>query len=181
MRDIGHKDDVYDVAYENIQARERTQILFDYSNMINALVIGTGDMSELALGWCTYNGDHMSNYAVNIGVPKTLVKWIVKFYADFTESKILMMCLTSLFPLNYSQRIRMGISNRKQRNPSENMTCMISFCTIFSGMDLGKSKSRNLPRLHSHKSVWMKSKLPLILFTTGSGRSNSNVPASRTE
>lgn len=89
MKDIGHKDDVYDVAYENIQARERTQILFDYSNMINALVIGTGDMSELALGWCTYNGDHMSNYAVNIGVPKTLVKWIVKFYADSTESKIL--------------------------------------------------------------------------------------------
>lgn len=89
MKDIGHKDDVYDVAYENIQARERTQILFDYSNMINALVIGTGDMSELALGWCTYNGDHMSNYAVNVGVPKTLVKWIVKFYADSTESKIL--------------------------------------------------------------------------------------------
>ena len=57
--------------------------------MINALVIGTGDMSELALGWCTYNGDHMSNYAVNVGVPKTLVKWIVKFYADSTESKIL--------------------------------------------------------------------------------------------
>lgn len=89
MKDIGHKDDVYDVAYENIQARERTQILFDCSNMINALVIGTGDMSELALGWCTYNGDHMSNYAVNIGVPKTLVKWIVKFYADSTGSKVL--------------------------------------------------------------------------------------------
>ena len=64
MKDIGHKADVYDVAYENIQARERTQVLFDLSNMLNALVIGTGDMSELALGWCTYNGDHMSNYAV---------------------------------------------------------------------------------------------------------------------
>lgn len=89
MKDIGHKTDVYDVAYENIQARERTQVLFDLSNMLNALVIGTGDMSELALGWCTYNGDHMSNYAVNVGVPKTLVKWIVKYYAEVTRSKVL--------------------------------------------------------------------------------------------
>lgn len=89
MKDIGHKTDVYDVTYENIQARERTQVLFDLANMLNALVIGTGDMSELALGWCTYNGDHMSNYAVNIGVPKTLVKWIVKYYAEVTRSKVL--------------------------------------------------------------------------------------------
>ena len=89
MKDIGHKTDVYDVTYENIQARERTQVLFDLANMLNALVIGTGDMSELALGWCTYNGDHMSNYAVNVGVPKTLVKWIVKYYAEVTRSKVL--------------------------------------------------------------------------------------------
>lgn len=82
LTDIGHEKDVYDIAYENVQARERTQILFDKSNMLNALVIGTGDMSELALGWCTYNGDHMSNYAVNAGVPKTLVKFIVNTYAD---------------------------------------------------------------------------------------------------
>ena len=58
------------MTYENIQARERTQVLFDYANMVDGLVIGTGDMSELALGWCTYNGDHMSNYAVNCSVPK---------------------------------------------------------------------------------------------------------------
>lgn len=81
MKELGHPLDVYDIAYENIQARERTQILFDYSNMVNALVIGTGDMSELALGWCTYNGDHMSNYGVNVGVPKTLVKYIIKAFA----------------------------------------------------------------------------------------------------
>lgn len=81
MEDIGHPDDVFDVTYENIQARERTQILFDYANMVDGLVIGTGDMSELALGWCTYNGDHMSNYAVNVGVPKTLVKYLVETYA----------------------------------------------------------------------------------------------------
>lgn len=78
---LNHSEDVFDIAYENTQARERTQILFDYSNMVNGLVIGTGDMSEMALGWCTYNGDHMSNYAVNIGVPKTLVKYLVKTYA----------------------------------------------------------------------------------------------------
>ena len=76
MKDIGHPDDVFDVTYENIQARERTQV-----NMVDGLVIGTGDMSELALGWCTYNGDHMSNYAVNCSVPKTLVKYIVQAYA----------------------------------------------------------------------------------------------------
>lgn len=81
LKDLGHPEDVYDITYENTQARERTQILFDYANMIGGLVIGTGDMSELALGWCTYNGDHMSNYAVNSGVPKTLVKFIVESYA----------------------------------------------------------------------------------------------------
>lgn len=82
LKDIEHALDVYDITYENVQARERTQILFDYANMINGLVIGTGDLSELALGWCTYNGDHMSNYAVNVGVPKTLVKYLVDAYAD---------------------------------------------------------------------------------------------------
>jgi NAD+ synthase (glutamine-hydrolysing) len=88
LSDLGHAEDVYDITYENTQARERTQILFDYANMIGGIVIGTGDMSELALGWCTYNGDHMSNYAVNCGVPKTLVKYIISAYADCTTSLI---------------------------------------------------------------------------------------------
>lgn len=82
LKDLGHPLDLYDVTYENVQARERTQILFDYANMAGGLVVGTGDMSELALGWCTYNGDHMSNYAVNAGVPKTLVKYLIGTYAD---------------------------------------------------------------------------------------------------
>lgn len=81
LKDIGH-DGNSDVAFENAQARERTQILFDYANMNNGFVIGTGDLSELALGWCTYNGDHMSNYAVNASVPKTLVKFLIKAYAN---------------------------------------------------------------------------------------------------
>ena len=79
--DIGQDPEKYDVTYENSQARERTQILMDYANKENAIVIGTGDMSELALGWCTYNGDHMSMYGVNASVPKTLVKHLVKWFA----------------------------------------------------------------------------------------------------
>jgi NAD+ synthase (glutamine-hydrolysing) len=82
FRDIGHDPENHDVTYENCQARERTQILMDLANQTNGLVIGTGDMSEIALGWATYNGDHMSMYAVNIGVPKTLVRHLVQYCAD---------------------------------------------------------------------------------------------------
>lgn len=82
FRDIKHDPHSYDVTYENTQARERTQILMDIANKENGLVIGTGDLSELALGWCTYNGDHMSMYAVNSSIPKTLVKYLVKWVAD---------------------------------------------------------------------------------------------------
>ena len=80
--DIGQSADVHDVTYENCQARERTQILMDVANKEGGLVIGTGDLSELALGWATYNGDHMSMYAVNAGVPKTLVRHLVRYVAD---------------------------------------------------------------------------------------------------
>ncbi len=86
FRDIGHNPDDLSVVYENSQARERTQIIMDIANAENGLVIGTGDLSELALGWATYNGDHMSNYGVNGGVPKTLVRHIVSYYADECEA-----------------------------------------------------------------------------------------------
>ena len=82
FRDIGQDENVHDVTYENGQARERTQILMDIANKSGGMVIGTGDMSELALGWATYNGDHMSMYGVNCSVPKTLVRHLVKYYAD---------------------------------------------------------------------------------------------------
>ncbi|GHT56060.1 NAD(+) synthase [Bacteroidia bacterium] len=82
FKDIGHDPSVHDVTYENIQARERTQILMDIANQTNGLVVGTGDMSELALGWATYNGDHMSMYAVNTGIPKTLVRHLVRWVAE---------------------------------------------------------------------------------------------------
>ena len=82
FRDIKHDKDNHNVTYENSQARERTQVLMDIANRENGMVVGTGDMSELALGWATYNGDHMSMYGVNAGVPKTLVRHLVKYYAD---------------------------------------------------------------------------------------------------
>ncbi|MCR5468782.1 MAG: NAD(+) synthase [Lachnospiraceae bacterium] len=85
--DIGQDPLNHDVTYENSQARERTQILMDIANMKNGLVIGTGDLSELALGWATYNGDHMSMYGVNASVPKTLVRHLVRYYADTTYDK----------------------------------------------------------------------------------------------
>lgn len=85
FKDIGHDMTLHDVTYENSQARERTQILMDLSNKLNAPVIGTGDLSELALGWATYNGDHMSMYGVNAGVPKTLIRHLVNFVATTSE------------------------------------------------------------------------------------------------
>ena len=87
FRDIGQDPEQHDVTYENSQARERTQILMDIANQTGGLVIGTGDMSELALGWATYNGDHMSMYAVNCSVPKTLVRHLVRYYADTSKER----------------------------------------------------------------------------------------------
>ncbi len=83
FRDIGLAEEDRSVTYENAQARERTQVLMDVANMENGLVIGTGDLSELALGWATYNGDHMSMYGVNAGVPKTLIRYLVRYYAEY--------------------------------------------------------------------------------------------------
>jgi len=82
FQDIGHDSSVHNITYENSQARERTQVLMDVANQTRGMVIGTGDMSELALGWATYNGDHMSMYGVNASVPKTLVRHLVRYYAD---------------------------------------------------------------------------------------------------
>ena len=85
FRDVGHDESVHDVTYENSQARERTQVLMDLANQTGGIVIGTGDLSELALGWATYNGDHMSMYAVNASIPKTLVRYLVAHEASQTE------------------------------------------------------------------------------------------------
>ncbi len=88
LKDIKHQDGVFDVTFENAQARERTQVLMDLANMNNGLVVGTGDLSEVALGWATYNGDHMSMYGVNCTVPKTLVRHVVEAYAEKSKGKL---------------------------------------------------------------------------------------------
>lgn len=96
FRDIGQSGDCHDVTYENGQARERTQVLMDIANQTGGLVIGTGDMSELALGWATYNGDHMSMYGVNVGVPKTLVRHLVRYCADTCDDEALKLLLLDI-------------------------------------------------------------------------------------
>ena len=102
FEDIGHDPKVHDTTYENAQARERTQILMDLANKLNGMVIGTGDLSELALGWCTYNGDHMSMYGVNAGVPKTLVqhlvRWVAAKHRDTTQRILLDIVDTPISP-----------------------------------------------------------------------------------
>ena len=103
FKDIGHDENQHDVTYENSQARERTQILMDVANQIGGFTVGTGDLSELALGWCTFNGDHMSMYHVNAGVPKTLVRYLIEWCAEaeFTgaESAVLHdICATPITP-----------------------------------------------------------------------------------
>ena len=87
FEDIGHDIKKHDTTYENSQARERTQILMDLANRLNAMVVGTGDLSELALGWATYNGDHMSMYGVNAGVPKTLIQYLIRYVSDLPDFK----------------------------------------------------------------------------------------------
>lgn len=96
FRDIGQDSSVHDITYENCQARERTQILMDVANKVNGMVIGTGDMSELALGWATYNGDHMSMYGVNVGVPKTLVRYLVEYSSATCNDDELMQVLEDI-------------------------------------------------------------------------------------
>ncbi len=114
FEDIGHSMDAHDLTYENAQARERTQILMDYAGKTGGMVVGTGDMSELALGWCTYNGDHMSMYGVNTGVPKTLIRYIIEGAINEgifkgSESFLNDICLTpispELLPLDESGKI----------------------------------------------------------------------------
>lgn len=97
FEDIGQEESVHDVTYENCQARERTQVIMDIANKSGGIVIGTGDLSELALGWATYNGDHMSMYGVNASVPKTLVRYIVKYYAGTVGGADLREVLMSIY------------------------------------------------------------------------------------
>ena len=110
--DIGQDENNHDVTYENSQARERTQILMDVGNQCNGLVVGTGDLSELALGWATYNGDHMSMYAVNGSVPKTLVRYLVRYYADTCGDETLCRVLLDVLDTPVSPELLPGEDGR---------------------------------------------------------------------
>lgn len=119
--DIGHDESVHDVVYENSQARERTKVLMDIANAEGGLVVGTGDLSELALGWATYNGDHMSMYGVNSSVPKTLVRHIVYYYAITSKDHLLRGVLISIFNTPVSPELLPADENGKISQITEDL------------------------------------------------------------
>lgn len=136
--DIGQDESITDVTFENSQARERTQVIMDIANKIGGIVIGTGDLSELALGWATYNGDHMSMYGVNASVPKTLVRHLVAYESANTVNKrlseVLADILATPFPPNCC-RLRRGRYPKKPRILLVPMSCTTFFCTIWCAAD----------------------------------------------
>ncbi|MBQ4090106.1 MAG: NAD(+) synthase [Clostridia bacterium] len=113
--DIGHDPESHDVTYENVQARERTQILMDVANMEGGIVVGTGDLSEMALGWCTYNGDHMAHYGVNCDVPKTLVQFIVRSYAMHSATPETRDTLISILDTEITPELVPGGASTEER------------------------------------------------------------------
>lgn len=119
FEDIGHDAQIHDVTYENTQARERTQILMDYANKIGALLVGTGDLSELALGWCTYNGDHMCMYGVNASVPKTLMQHLVRYVAENSDENTAKI-LYSVLDTPISPELLPPDKNGKMEQKTEN-------------------------------------------------------------
>lgn len=143
MADIGHDPSVHDITYENTQARERTQILFDLANKEGCLLVGTGDLSELAMGWCTYNGDHMSMYGVNASVPKTLVRYLVDYVAGELGGRteeILRDVLDTPVSPELLPRTPMARLPKKRRRRSAPMNCMtFSSITLCASALIGKS------------------------------------------
>ena len=146
FKDINHNINIHDVTYENSQARERTQILMDIANQTWGMVIGTGDLSELALGWATYNGDHMSMYGVNGSVPKTLVKYLVKWVAENDideESRITLLDIVEtpispeLIPADENGEMSREKCNRRQKTSLDHTNCTISSSTILCASDSG--------------------------------------------
>ncbi|KAA6344687.1 Glutamine-dependent NAD(+) synthetase [termite gut metagenome] len=121
FKDIGHNIDTHDITYENVQARERTQILMDIANQINGLVIGTGDLSEYALGWTTYAGDHISMYGVNGSIPKTLVKYLVKWVADNETDAISKKTLWDIIDTPISPELIPAGKNRDEMQKTEDI------------------------------------------------------------
>lgn len=121
FRDIGHDMEMHDLTYENSQARERTQILMDVSGKYHGMVLGTGDLSELALGWCTYNGDHMSMYGVNTSVPKTLVRHLVAWFADTADDERLALVLRDIIDTPVSPELIPATADGKISQKTEDL------------------------------------------------------------
>lgn len=121
FEDIGHDKNIHDVTYENVQARERTQILMDLANKERGLLIGTGDLSELALGWCTYNGDHMSMYSVNPSIPKTLVRYLVKYVAQNESNAVVSDTLMDILDTPVSPELLPKDSNGEIAQKTEDI------------------------------------------------------------
>ena len=144
FKDIGHDPEDHSVTYENSQARERTQVIMDIANANGGMVIGTGDMSELALGWATYNGDHMSMYGVNASVPKTLVRHLVQYYADTTDDKELQEVLYDVLDTPVSPELlppKDGkIAQKTEDLVLHHTNCMTSSCITFLRFGYAPSK-----------------------------------------
>lgn len=122
FKDIGQSEDKHDVTYENSQARERTQILMDFANKVNALVLGTGDLSELALGWATYNGDHMSMYNVNGSIPKTLAQYLVRWFAlNYTDNSTMRSTLLDILDTPISPELTPADENGNIAQKTEDL------------------------------------------------------------
>ena len=136
MKDIGHDPQIHDITYENTQARERTQILMDLANRYGGILVGTGDLSELALGWCTYNADHMSMYGVNAGVPKTLVRHLVENEAEHLPKEIadiLYDVLDTPVSPELLPPMKTAKFSKKRKIRSALMRCTIFICIISCG------------------------------------------------
>ena len=121
FQDIGHDANIQDATYENSQARERTQILMDLANKLNALVVGTGDLSELALGWATYNGDHMSMYGVNAGIPKTLIQYVIRYLSAQTAFSAQKDTLTDIIDTPISPELTPADKDGKIQQKTEDL------------------------------------------------------------
>ncbi|MBP3850793.1 MAG: NAD(+) synthase [Prevotella sp.] len=121
FQDIGHDANIHDATYENSQARERTQILMDLANKLNALVVGTGDLSELALGWATYNGDHMSMYGVNAGIPKTLIQYVIRYLSAQTAFSAQKDTLTDIIDTPISPELTPADKDGKIQQKTEDL------------------------------------------------------------
>ena len=185
FRDIGQDPSMHDVTYENGQARERTQILMDIANKSGGMVIGTGDLSELALGWATYNGDHMSMYAVNASVPKTLVRHLVRYYADTCGDETLKQVLLDVLDTPVSPELL----------PPEDGKISQKTEDLVGPYELHDFYLYHMLRLSTHRqrfTVWQNRHLLELMtmqrflsgwrhFTAVSLRSSLNVPACRTD